>query len=163
MENVEGRVVLDVLRHVLTACNLASFSLVDCCQSLLSRRLEVLPPSAIARLSSCSSPAKSAPSLEFACRERTTCRAIICSVNMQELGVEHVLWELCRVEPALPTGMNDVNLDGAGAGEQAADRARLALYAADRVGVVRALLQRLATLPEAIEIGRVTGLTLGQV
>ena len=63
VENVEGRVVLDVLRHVLTACNLASFSLVDCCQSLLSRRLEVLPPSVIARLSSCSSPVKSAPLL----------------------------------------------------------------------------------------------------
>ncbi|KAK9916419.1 hypothetical protein WJX75_002409 [Coccomyxa subellipsoidea] len=108
VENVEGRVVLDVLRHVLTACNLASFSLVDCCQSLLSRRLEVLPPSVIARLSSCSSPVKSA-------------------------------------------------------GEQATDRSRLASYAADRVGVVRGLLQRLATLPEAIEIGRVTGLTLGQV
>lgn len=53
MENVEGRVVLDVLRHVLTACNLASFSLVDCCQSLLGRRLEVLPPSAVAHLASC--------------------------------------------------------------------------------------------------------------
>ena len=51
MENVEGRVVLDILRHVLTACNLASFSLVDCCQSLLGRRLEVLPPSAAASLS----------------------------------------------------------------------------------------------------------------
>lgn len=51
MENVEGRVVLDILRHVLTACNLASFSLVDCCQSLLGRRLEVLPPSATASLS----------------------------------------------------------------------------------------------------------------
>ena len=51
----------------------------------------------------------------------------------------------------------------AGAAEQAADLARLATYASDRVGVVRALLQRLATLPEAIEIGRVTGLTLGQV
>lgn len=50
MENVEGRVVLDILRHVLTACNLASFSLVDCCQSLLGRRLEVLPPSATAHL-----------------------------------------------------------------------------------------------------------------
>ena len=41
VENVEGRVVLDILRHVLTACNLSSFSLVDCCQSLLGRRLEV--------------------------------------------------------------------------------------------------------------------------
>ncbi len=58
MENVEGRVVLDVLRHALTACNLASFSLVDCCQSLLSRRLEVLPSSAVVRLSSCTTPAK---------------------------------------------------------------------------------------------------------
>ena len=40
---------------------------------------------------------------------------------------------------------------------------RLAAYAAERSNVVRALLQRMATLPEAIEIGRVTGLTLGQV
>jgi len=39
---------------------------------------------------------------------------------------------------------------------------RLAAYAAERSNVVRALLQRMATLPEAIEIGRVTGLTLGQ-
>ena len=50
MENVEGRVVLDILRHVLTACNLSSFSLVDCCQSLLGRRLEVLPASAATSL-----------------------------------------------------------------------------------------------------------------
>ena len=50
VENVEGRVVLDILRHVLTACNLSSFSLVDCCQSLLGRRMEVLPPSAAAHL-----------------------------------------------------------------------------------------------------------------
>ncbi len=62
MENVEGRVVLDVLRHVLTACNLASFSLVDCCQSLLGRRLEVLPASAVAHLASCK---KSSPQSGF--------------------------------------------------------------------------------------------------
>ena len=53
MEHLEGRAVLDTLRHVLTACNLASFSLVDCCQALLGRRMEVLPPSAAARLSGC--------------------------------------------------------------------------------------------------------------
>ena len=40
---------------------------------------------------------------------------------------------------------------------------RLAAYAANRADVVRCLLAQLATLPEAIEIGRVTGLTLGQV
>lgn len=39
---------------------------------------------------------------------------------------------------------------------------RLAAYAAERANVVRALLQRMATLPEAVEIARVTGLTLGQ-
>lgn len=39
-----------VLRRtqILSTCNLASFSLVDACQSLLGRRLEVLPPSAAA-------------------------------------------------------------------------------------------------------------------
>ena len=36
--------------QILTACNLASFSLVDACQSLLGRRLEVLPPSVTAAL-----------------------------------------------------------------------------------------------------------------
>lgn len=59
--------------------------------------------------------------------------------------------------------MKAFDVPSGGAAEQSADVARLASYAADRVGVVRALLQRLATLPEAIEIGRVTGLTLGQV
>ncbi len=39
VERVEGRLVLDVLRHALTACSLASFSLADCAQSLLVRVL----------------------------------------------------------------------------------------------------------------------------
>ncbi len=69
-----------------------------------------------------------------------------------------------QLVPCSRTGLKKVSdLLCAGAAEQAADLARLASYATDRVGVVRALLQRLATLPEAIEIGRVTGLTLGQV
>ena len=39
-------------RHlqVLTACNLASFSLVDCMQSLLGRTLEVLPANFVGAL-----------------------------------------------------------------------------------------------------------------
>lgn len=40
---------------------------------------------------------------------------------------------------------------------------RLARYAARRVGVVQALLHRLATIPETIEMARATGLTMGQV
>lgn len=38
---MDGRVVVDVLRQVLTAQNLASFSLVDCVQSLLGETIEV--------------------------------------------------------------------------------------------------------------------------
>lgn len=40
---------------------------------------------------------------------------------------------------------------------------RLATYSLARVDSVRALMARLATLPEAFEMARVTGLTLGQV
>ena len=45
----------------------------------------------------------------------------------------------------------------AGVREQVCDTMRLAAYAAERANVVRALLQRMATLPEAIEISRVHG------
>lgn len=40
---------------------------------------------------------------------------------------------------------------------------RMARHAMRRVGVVEALLHRLATIPEAIEMARATGLTIGQV
>ncbi len=41
--------------QVLTACSLASFSLADCTQSLLGRRLEVLSPQTLAALAGLSS------------------------------------------------------------------------------------------------------------
>ncbi|KAK9805765.1 hypothetical protein WJX73_007272 [Symbiochloris irregularis] len=47
---VEGRLVFDILRQAITSCNLASFSLVDCMQTLLGRTLEVLPPDVLAGL-----------------------------------------------------------------------------------------------------------------
>lgn len=42
--------------QILTACNLSSFSLLDACQSLLGKRLEVLPPSAAAALAGLAPP-----------------------------------------------------------------------------------------------------------
>ncbi|KAA6423641.1 MAG: DNA polymerase delta catalytic subunit, partial [Trebouxia sp. A1-2] len=39
--DVDGRLVFDILRQVLNGVNLASFSLVDCAQTLLGQRLEV--------------------------------------------------------------------------------------------------------------------------
>lgn len=103
--DIEGRLVVDVLRHCLTACNLASFSLADCVQSLLGQTLEVLGAHSLARLA---------------------------------------------------------GLQGAGAGGQA-DPLRLARYSMRRVAVVQGLLGRLAVIPEAIEMARATGLTVGQV
>lgn len=47
--------------------------------------------------------------------------------------------------------------------EGLANALRLTRYAMRRVAVLRQLLQRLATIPEAIEMGRAVGLTLGQV
>lgn len=41
---IDGRLVIDLLRHVLTGSNLASFTLVDCAQAILSETLEVLRP-----------------------------------------------------------------------------------------------------------------------
>ena len=79
-------------------------------------------------------------------RHRTQiCHALCCSARPRYRG-----------QPA------EASQAPAGVREQVCDTMRLAAYAAERANVVRALLQRMATLPEAIEIGRVTGLTLGQ-
>ncbi|KFM28990.1 DNA polymerase delta catalytic subunit [Auxenochlorella protothecoides] len=96
---VDGRVVVDVQRQVLTSQNLSTFTLTDCVQSLLGGTLETLAPREVA---------------------------------------------------ALAAG------DGAGL-------LRLARYMATRARAVRALLLHLATVPDMVEMARVTGLTLGQV
>ena len=44
-----------------------------------------------------------------------------------------------------------------------ADCLHLARHCAARAGVLRALLQRLATIPETVELARATGLTLGNI
>ncbi|KAL6767178.1 hypothetical protein ACKKBG_A38930 [Auxenochlorella protothecoides x Auxenochlorella symbiontica] len=96
---VDGRVVVDVQRQVLTSQNLSTFTLTDCVQSLLGGTLETLAPREVA---------------------------------------------------ALAAG------DSAGL-------LRLARYMATRARAVRALLLHLATVPDMVEMARVTGLTLGQV
>lgn len=48
--DIDGRLVFDVLRHVLTAANLSSYSLEGCCAALLKRPLERLPPTALSTL-----------------------------------------------------------------------------------------------------------------
>lgn len=48
--SVGGRLVIDVLRHVLTNQSLSTFTLADCVQSILGETLEVLPSSKLALL-----------------------------------------------------------------------------------------------------------------
>ena len=160
MENVEGRVVLDILRHVLTACNLSSFSLVDCCQSLLGRRLEVLPASAATSLSK-GTAGSARPALTLLDPFLRSCRRQG-SVFAMQLTAHFASCSIAVHGPAVDTHPDEASQVPAGVREQVCDTMRLAAYAAERANVVRALLQRMATLPEAIEIGRVTGLTLGQ-
>jgi DNA polymerase delta subunit 1 len=47
---IDGRTVVDLLRHALSTCNLASFSLADLVQSLLGETIEVLGPGQLAAM-----------------------------------------------------------------------------------------------------------------
>jgi hypothetical protein len=102
------------LPHHAAACNLATFTLVDCVQSLLGETLEVIPPAHLARLSG-----------------------------------------------LVPTTSSSGSSSAAAGGDGC--EMRVARYAVRRVGVVGALLRRMATIPEAVEMARATGLTLLQV
>ncbi|KAL4423537.1 hypothetical protein ABPG77_006560 [Micractinium sp. CCAP 211/92] len=55
-QNVQGRLVVDVLRHCITAQSLETFSLVDCVHKLLGQTLEVLRPGTLAALAGLSGP-----------------------------------------------------------------------------------------------------------
>lgn len=111
---IDGRVVVDVLRQVLTSCNLGSFTLVDCVQSLMGETMEVLGA--------------------------------------------HSLAALVGITPPNAGGGVSKNIPS-----PRPDPVRVARYSLRRAAAVRALLVRLATIPEAIEIARATGLTIGQV
>ncbi|KAF6253905.1 hypothetical protein COO60DRAFT_1642829 [Scenedesmus sp. NREL 46B-D3] len=128
-----GRLVLDVLRQVLTGQGLATFSLVDCCHSLLNRTLEVIPSHTLAALQQqlAATPAATAPA--------ATATAAAAAAAAADILVD------------------DSQLPGVRAG------LRLARYSLGRCGAVAELLGRLATVPEVFEMARATGLTLEQV
>jgi len=48
--SIGGRLVIDVLRHVLTNQSLSTFTLADCVQSILGETLEIIPPSTLTSL-----------------------------------------------------------------------------------------------------------------
>ncbi|DBA67150.1 TPA: hypothetical protein ACH3X2_001471 [Trebouxia sp. C0005] len=108
--DVDGCLVFDILRQVLNGVNLASFSLVDCAQTLLGQRLEVVPARCIAA------------------------------------------W--AGLATTMPKSIST---------EAGSNALRLARYAMARGKLLQQLLQRLATVPETVELARATGLTLPQI
>jgi DNA polymerase delta subunit 1 len=117
--DIDGRLVVDVLRQVLTSSNLASFSLVDCVQSILGETMEVLGAHKVA------------------------CLAGIVNAPI--------------------SGADGTSLSSKSTVEEERNAVRLARYTLRRTAAVHALLGQLATIPEAIEMARATGLTIGQV
>lgn len=107
--DVDGRIVVDLLRHALSTCNLASFSFVDLVQSLLGETIEVLGPGQLASM----------------------CGLV--------------------ADPSINSAMSTLST------------LRAARYSGRRLEAVSSLLLRLSTIPEAIEMARATGLTIGQV
>ena len=134
-----GRLAVDVLRQVLTGQNLATFSLVDCVQSILGRTLEVLAPWRLAGLLKGGSGGGSGG--ENADNDDT------------DDGEIHTSSTPVRGIKKQPKTTDPPN---------AASLLRVARYCAQRAVSVRALLVRLATVPELVEMARATGLTLTQ-
>ena len=128
--------------QILTNSHLASFSLVDAVQTLLGRRLEVLPPSVIAQLAGL---ARLAPPLPY---------------NSDDTAAGP------STGSARPSAQSTPGPSAAPASEEdalAAAALRLARYASTRVDMVMQLLARLATIAETFELARATGLTLASV
>ncbi|GFR40573.1 hypothetical protein Agub_g1152, partial [Astrephomene gubernaculifera] len=143
--DIKGRVVLDVLRQVLTGQSLATFTLVDCCQSLLGRTLEVIGPFHLARLW-----AEAQGRLPLSAGTTTaavTVAATTITPTSSAAGGQ-------QQQQQQQQQQHDAAASAA---------ARIASYILRRVDVVVRLTNRLATLPEALEMARVTGLTLPQV
>ncbi|KAF8067421.1 POLD1 [Scenedesmus sp. PABB004] len=133
-EGLQGRMVLDVLRQVLTSQGLSTFTLVDCAQSLLDATLEVLPPHVLAGLQQ--QLAATPPPAEGG----GTCAGA---------GAGGASPDCAGVAPE--------QLPFVAAG------LRLARHAVSRCAVVSRLLDRLASVADTYELARATGLTLNQV
>lgn len=140
---------------MLTSQSLATFSLVDCCHSLLNQTLEVLPSHQLAALQQ---QLAHTPAAAAAGRPRS-------------------FTDLAPAGPAESSGAAGNTAMGPVGGSQhsqdlvlspdqvAGVRAglRLARYSLRRCAAVSALMERLASVPESFEMARATGLTLNQV
>ncbi|KAL4859641.1 DNA polymerase delta catalytic subunit [Chlorella vulgaris] len=132
--DIDGRIVVDVLRQVLTAQNLSSFSLTDCVQSLLGQTIEAIH---VCQL----------PSMAYCCVWMQVLRPGCLAGLLGLAGPPPQLLHHQRLVPGTAA---------------MADALRVARYALRRCDAVGSLLQRLATVPEMFEMARATGLTLGQ-
>lgn len=145
------------LPQVLTSQSLATFTLVDCAQSLLGETLEVLGAHHLAALAQCVKEARAAGggvAGSGAAAQQTPVEGRRPSGSGRH-----------PQQPGTPAAgaAGEAGAAAAIAPSWQAAAARLARYSLRRVQLVGQLLARLATLPEAFEMARVTGLTLNQV
>jgi DNA polymerase delta subunit 1 len=147
---------------VLTSQSLATFTLVDCAQSLLGETLEVLGAHHLAALAQC---VKEASSSSRAAGGSSAAGSSAAAQQTPVKGRRSAGSGRHPQQPATPAagGTGEAAAAAAIAPSWQAAAARLARYAQRRVQLVGHLLARLATLPEAFEMARVTGLTINQV
>jgi DNA polymerase delta subunit 1 len=132
--------LLLLLLQVLTSQGLATFSLVDCCHSLLNRTLEVIPNHTLAALQqqlAATPPATPLPPAAAAANDTSPHASPAVAVADSVVGENQL--------PGVRAGL------------------RLARYSLGRCAAVADLMWRLATVPEVFEMARATGLTLEQV
>lgn len=167
-EGMSGRVVYDVLRQVLTGQSLATFSLVDCCQSLLDLTLEIMPAHVIASLhrelaaAAATSPAAAPSGQPQQPHPRRSTPASATATPQAAPAGSTAAHSLISSSSA-PSGHStaaDVQESQVPAVRAAL---RLARYSLARCGAVLGLMHRLASVPESFEMARATGLTLDQV
>lgn len=140
---------------MLTSQSLATFSLVDCCHSLLNQTLEVLPAHQLAALQ-----------LQLAHTPPAgTAGWMSTSSDLAPAGAAESPGAECdtsagassHVQHLEGVVVSSVQVPGVRAG------LRLARYSLRRCAAVSALMERLASVPESFEMARATGLTLNQV
>lgn len=143
---------------MLTSQSLATFSLVDCCHSLLNQTLEVLPGHQLAALQQ--QLARTPPSPAATSSRSLTDLAPAGPDDTEPAGLTHVDHSN-RPQQQQQTHQGIVVAPEQLAGVRAA--MRLARYSLRRCAAVSALMERLASVPETFEMARATGLTLNQV
>ncbi len=136
--DLDGRLVFDVLRQVLTATNLASYTLEACCAALLKRPLEKLPADVLPEV-------LQVPGWVHHGGGGHTTTQTAAHGGRRTI---HTPTNTPHTPPPPPA---------------AAGIERVVCYMHQRITTITQLATKLATLPETVEMARAVGLNMSQV